>query len=62
MHPPPAWVMDVGRHASGMDAMFSRGLLAWWQCEVYPLLFRMPHSADQSLAAGVSVRNKIFGL
>ena len=62
MQPPPVWVVDVGRRASGIRSMFKSWLLAGWWCRVYPLLFKMPHSAEQSLAEGVSVRNNMSGL
>ena len=62
MQPPPVCVLEDGRRASGIVSQFSNMLLAGWQCELYPLLDRMPQRAEKSLATGVSVRKRMSGL
>ena len=55
-------MIEDGRCVSDIMARFSSGLLAGWQCELYPLLDRMPQRAEQSLTTGVSISKRMPGL
>jgi hypothetical protein len=62
MQPTPVCVIEVGSRAFGVASRFSIWLLAGWWCVLYPLLDRMPQRAEQSLATGVSMRKRMYGL